>query len=56
MPNYDFKCDKCGTTETVWFSFADNQILQCLDCEIQMRKLIPVTPAVFNGNGWGSKP
>lgn len=56
MPNYDFKCDQCGVVETVHFHFHDVQVLQCLDCEVQMRKLIQATPVVFNGNGWGAKP
>jgi len=55
MPNYDFKCDKCGVIETVYFHFHDKQELECLSCEVGMRKLIAATPAVFNGTGWAGK-
>lgn len=55
MPTYEFKCNTCGLSIDVYFSFQDKQEPKCTHCNDLMTKVITAPPAHFKGGGWGGK-
>lgn len=55
MPNYEYKCDDCGTLEEHQRSVNDrDEFPICQYCTRVMRRLIHATPVKFNGSGFYS--
>jgi len=55
MPNYEYKCDSCGTSEDHprHVDERDN-FPNCQYCGILTRRVINATPVKFNGTGFYS--
>lgn len=55
MPNYEYKCDDCGTSEDHPRSIDDrDNCPTCQYCTRLMRRIIHATPVKFNGTGFYS--
>lgn len=54
MPNYDFKCDTCGSIVEKYFGFTEEQVLHCDTCNTEMKKVIQSTPIQFKTDGFYS--
>jgi putative FmdB family regulatory protein len=54
MPNYDFKCFKCGGVQEIYKSFGDDTLPVC--CGHSMDKIFTVPGGIhFKGGGWGGQ-
>ncbi len=52
MPNYDYRCQKCGTFE-VWQSIKDNALASCPTCGAKVERLISAGVGfVLKGSGF----
>ncbi len=52
MPNYDYRCQKCGTFE-VWQSIKDNVLASCPTCGAKVERLISAGVGfVLKGSGF----
>lgn len=57
MARYDYKCPECD-----YLAEIENPISQplpeveCEECNVEMKRVIHATPAIFHGGGWGGKP
>jgi len=55
MPNYEYKCDDCGTSEEHYRNIDDrDNCPTCQYCTQLMRRIIHATPVKFNGTGFYS--
>jgi len=55
MPNYEYKCDDCGTSEEHYRNIDDrDNCPTCQYCTRLMRRIIHATPVKFNGTGFYS--
>lgn len=55
MPNYEYKCDTCGTSEDHQRKVEDRDIFPpCQYCTQPTRRVINPTPVKFNGTGFYS--
>jgi len=55
MPNYEYKCDDCDTSEEHYRSIDDrDNCPTCQYCTRLMRRIIHATPVKFNGTGFYS--
>ena len=55
MPRYDYECP--GELETVEMVLPiEHERPRCTTCGAYMNQVYAATPAIFKGNGWGSKP
>jgi len=58
MPNYDFKCNTCGSTREQFIHHKDYEkyIVRCLtlDCYKPMQRIYTVPAVKFNGSGFYS--
>jgi len=53
--NYEYKCDKCGTTQNVERSMAEAEIVPvCTGCQSHMTRVWAVGGITFNGSGFYS--
>ena len=50
MPNYDFKCEKCGSVIEVYMNFGESTVPVC--CQTSMTKVFSAVPIVFKGSGF----
>jgi putative FmdB family regulatory protein len=53
MPQYDYKCPKCGTFE-IEQSMKDEQLKTCPKCGSAVRRLISLSGIVLKGSGFYS--
>jgi putative FmdB family regulatory protein len=52
MPNYDYRCPKCGTVKNAFHGMNESPLVKC-DCGKQMDKQIGAGLAVhYYGPGW----
>jgi predicted nucleic acid-binding Zn ribbon protein len=52
VPNYDFKCSKCGGVQEAYRSFGDDSLPVC--CDLSMDKVFYAVPVKFNAGGFYS--
>ena len=56
MPLYDFRCEECGKlVEDEFFKIADEKIVECTECGIQMKQVILSAPGLSDPGGIGQK-
>lgn len=53
MPIYTFKCLNCYIEIEQEFSFHDEPLIRCADCQQYMAKQFTAPAVHFNGTGWG---
>ena len=51
MPNYEFKCEECGSSREVHF-FIDEDILNPICCTRAMNRVWGSIPAIFKTGGF----
>ena len=51
MPKYDYKCNRCGSTQEIERGFGESYAPTC--CQDSMSRVWSATPAIFRGGGWG---
>jgi putative FmdB family regulatory protein len=54
VPNYDFKCNKCGSEREVFIYHKDYEkyIVRCDKCHAPMQKVWTATPTIFKTGGF----
>ena len=53
MPNYDYKCKKCGTVVEIFHRVSDDTKYKCDKCgSILVKKLSPGVGIIFRGSGF----
>jgi len=53
MPEYEYKCPKCGDKVTIHRSIcADEATPVCLGCQVTMRRVWSVPQIDYKGDGW----
>jgi len=55
MPFYDFRCEECTRIEEEFFKIADEKIVECIECGIQMKQIILKAPGLSDPGGTGQK-
>jgi putative FmdB family regulatory protein len=53
VPNYDFKCEQCGTIFEFNLAFDNKDLQYCEDCEKPLVRIYAPVAAIFKGTGWG---
>lgn len=53
VPNYDFKCEQCGTIFELNLAFDNKDLRYCEDCEKPLVRIYAPVAAIFKGTGWG---
>ena len=51
MPNYNYKCQKCGVVFTVMHGMNEEHTEHCHACDCDMVKLICPVPSVWHTTG-----
>lgn len=52
---YDYKCDKCSTTQSVERSMSEQEVLPiCTACQNHMTRVWSAVPVKFNATGFYS--
>lgn len=54
MPNYDYKCPKCGLIMNIWKQRFEStaEEISCLTCCIPMHKQVSAPSVQFKGSGF----
>jgi len=54
MPNYDYKCQKCGGTFEVWQKITEQPVTDCPvnGCGGKVERLINPAGFILKGSGW----
>ena len=55
MPTYEFKCQDCHGTRSIFAKFDEEPKPVCPNCSGQMLKVFASPPVTFKGSGWASK-
>ena len=55
MPTYNYKCAKCGSTDSQVVAINDPLVApKCLSCKKDMDRVFAAPNITFKGGGWGS--
>lgn len=54
MPNYDYKCSKCGQVIDLKVKVDERDIIviKCPNCQNIMKRIITMPAILFRGAGW----
>jgi putative FmdB family regulatory protein len=52
MPIYEYQCEKCKKTEERLRKLSDESLVECIDCNQPMVKILGVTEFRLRGKGW----
>lgn len=54
MPNYDYKCEKCGAVYEISHAFDERPRKTCLadSCDGRLRRVFSPPTIIFKGSGW----
>ncbi len=52
MPIYEYECDKCGHHVEAFQKITDPPIVECDQCQSDMKKLISQSTFHLKGTGW----
>lgn len=53
MPEYNYKCSKCGNIDTVSKKMSEEVKVIC--CNKEMKRVYTPNPIIFKGTGWTPK-
>ncbi|MBL8025281.1 MAG: zinc ribbon domain-containing protein [Fibrobacteres bacterium] len=54
MPNYDYKCSKCGHEFETWQKITDDPLTKCevAGCRGKVERIIAPSGFILKGSGW----
>ena len=54
MPIYEYHCPKCEDVVRVKLPLDSQDVPECVNCEVPLKKNWNIGAVSFKGNGWGS--